>query len=84
MNVDLHVKQRVNQSARHVAGQRVSNNLRSTIYDLQSTSRLQGPQVIYSKRRQKRHNRLVELVNPVLLHVYAYEVILSRGDPTTR
>ena len=33
------------QSARHAAGQRVF-----TIYDLRSTSRLQGPQVIYSKR----------------------------------
>ena len=37
-------------------------DLRSTIYNLQSTStsRLQGLQVIYSKRRHKRRNRLVD------------------------
>ena len=101
------------KSARHVAGQRVSNDLRSSIYDLRSTSRLQGQQDLqyqglqstsgasgpsaapprgYPIKRRlpstglsyRRLPRAIksyqELVDPVLRHVYAYQVILPQGD----
>ena len=58
----------------------------STFYDLRSSiyNHDEATGCLYFDYFVSFSNRLMELVDPVLLHVYAYEVILSRGDPTTR